>query len=238
LSVDGYDVVLSGAIATLTSLQTLQDCEDSGGTAPSCANITRPGPFSDRSPGNYPTEVSVVGTNIAQIKTRGIDIDASYRTSIGAGRAAVRLYATYVDRFATQLSGNQPLIDYAGFNAAGAGGVAGAIPKWKGTLSVNYDIGDVSFFVQESMIGKIKLGPTLVYAEPDVPAVFTTDLTLTARPAMMKGRGEVFLSVNNLFDRSPPLVYGFTAPGIGLSTLQNLYDSTGRQFTVGVRGSF
>lgn len=237
-SIDFYDMSLSGAVATLSSLQTLQDCEDSGGTAPSCANITRPLPFTDKTPANYPTEVSVVGTNIAVIKTRGVDIDASYRTDIGPGRAAIRLYASYIDRFQTQLSSNQPLIDFAGYNAAGAGGVAGAIPKVKGALSLSYDLKRVSVFIQENLIGKIKLGPTLVYAEPDVPAQVTTDLMLTVRPAVMHGRAEVFFSVANLFDQKAPLVYGFTAPGIGLSTIQNLYDTTGRQFTFGVRGSF
>lgn len=238
LSIDGYDVKLSGAVATLSALQTLQDCEDSGGSAPSCANITRPLPYANTSPANYPTEVSVVGTNIAVIKMRGVDLDLSYRARMGDGQAAIRLYGTYVDKFETQLSGNQPVIDYAGYNAAGAGGVAGAIPKLKGALSVSYDTERFGIFLQENMIGKIKLGPTLVYAEPSVPAVFMTDLTLTAKPLIGKGRAEFFLSVTNLFDRKAPLVYGFTAPGIGLSTIQNLYDTTGRQLTVGIRGSF
>jgi outer membrane receptor protein involved in Fe transport len=237
-SIDAYAMTLNGAIATLASLQTLQDCEDSGGTAPSCANITRPLPFSDKTPANYPTEVSVVGTNIAVIKTRGIDIDASYRAHIGPGRAAIRLYASYIDKFQTQLSSNQPLINFAGYNAAGAGGVAGAIPKVKGALSLSYDLANVSAFVQENVIGKIKLGPTLVYAEPAVPAQATTDIMLTVRPSVMRGHAEVFFSVTNLFDKKAPLVYGFTAPGIGLSTIQNLYDTTGRQFTAGVRSSF
>ena len=239
LSVDAYDVRIKGAIATLSTLQTLQACEDSGGTAPSCAQIIRPFPYSNTTAANYPSEVDVVGTNIASIKTRGIDIDASYRTRLGAGRLAARIYATYIDRFRTQLSGNQPLIDYAGYNAAGAGGVAGAIPRFKGAGSISYDLGLVSLFVQENVIGRIKLGPTLIYNQPDIKEVATTDLTLTFRPKPLERmRGELFFSVSNVFDRLPPLVYGSTAPGIGLSTLLNLYDTTGRQFTAGVRMSF
>jgi hypothetical protein len=45
----------------------------------------------------------------------------------------------------------------------------------------------------------------------------------------------VFATVNNLFNDTPPKFYGTTAPGIGLSTLVGLYDTTGTQFTAGVR---
>ena len=64
------------------------------------------------------------------------------------------------------------------------------------------------------------------------------DVTLTLRPEMIRGRGEFFLTVNNLFDRTPPQFYVNTVPGLGAGTLINLYDTTGRQFTAGVRFNF
>lgn len=235
IAIDAYDVKITGAIATLSALQALTDCEDSGGTAPSCANIIRPLPFSDRSPANYPTEISVSGVNIASIETRGIDLDATYRRSLGNGELGLRIFATYVDRFRTQLSANQPLIEYAGFSAAGSGGVAAAIPRFKGAFSVNYSLGDFSLFVQENVIGKIKLGPTSVYDEPSLPAWFTTDLTLSYNLDVSGHDGEFFLSATNLLNDTPPKFYGTTAPGIGLSTIVGLYDTTGTQLTAGIR---
>lgn len=237
LSVDGYNLKVDGAITTLSTIQILQDCEASGGTAPSCAAITRPLPFSDRSPANYPTEVRVGGVNISTIDTRGIDFDASYRSQVGPGQLALRLYATYVDRFRTRLSGSQPLIEYAGYTSNGTR-LDTPIPRIKGNVSVNYDLGAFSIFVQENMIGKMKLGPTQAYVEKHLPAFFTTDLTITARPAVLKGKAEFFATVNNLFDATPPDFFQTTVPGLGLGTLQVLYDTTGTQLTAGVRFSF
>ena len=235
IAIDAYDVEITGAIATLSALQALTDCEDSGGTAPSCANIDRPLPFSDRSPANYPTEIRVSGVNIASIKTRGVDVDATYHQQLGGGDLTLRLFASYVDRFRTQLSANQPLIEYVGYSAAGSGGVAGAIPQFKGTFSANYSIGAFSIFAQENVIGRIKLGPTSVYDEPSLPGWYTTDLTLSYNFDAYGHDGEFFVSATNLFDSTPPKFYGTTAPGIGLSTLVGLYDTTGTQYTTGVR---
>ncbi|MBC2777185.1 TonB-dependent receptor domain-containing protein [Parasphingopyxis marina] len=237
MSIDAYEIDLRGAISTLSAIQVLLDCESSGGTAPSCDTISRPLPFSDTSPANVPTEIRVTPINISTIETRGIDIDASYRTGFADGQLAVRLYATYVDRFRRQLSGSQPVIEYAGYSTLGARGDT-TVPRWKGALSVSYDSDDFSIFVQENMIGEIKLGPTLTYAEPNMPAWFTTDLTVTARPGFFNGDAELFFTVNNLFDDTPPIFFGNLVPGLGLGTLNNLYDTTGRQFTAGFRVNF
>ena len=238
ISVDYYQVSLQGAISTLSPLQTLQDCALSSGTAPSCVNIKRPLPYADASAANYPTEVDVVGTNIAAIKTHGIDVDASYRSALGGGELTLRMYASYVGSFQTQRSASQPVIDYAGYNNTGSGGVAPAVPRVKGYLSVNYGYGPLSVFVQEDVIGPIKNGPTLVFNEPATPVHSTTDLTLTYSLDGLFARPNLFLTVNNLFNRTPPLVYGTTAPGIGLSTILPLYDTTGRYFTLGARFQF
>ena len=116
-----------------------------------------------------------------------------------------------------------------------SGGVASAIPKFKGTFSVDYTIGGFSIFAQENVIGKIKLGPTSVYDEAPLPAWFTTDLTLSYDLSAYGHDAEIFISATNLFDDAPPKFYGTTAPGIGLSTIVGLYDTTGTQITTGVR---
>jgi len=58
------------------------------------------------------------------------------------------------------------------------------------------------------------------------------------RPKTNRIRSEIFFTVNNLFDATPPEFFQTTVPGLGLGTLQILYDTTGRQFTAGVRVSF
>ena len=238
LSVDYYDLRISGAITTLTPLALIQDCEASGGTAPSCANISRPLPFSDRTPANYPTQVTVSGVNAALIQTKGIDFDASYRTPLAGGQLTARLYASLLQTFKTQLALGQPLINYAGYNAAGSGGVTGGLPKLKGNMSINYEKGPFSIFVQENYISSLKFGPIQVYKDPHIDAFYTTDLTLTYKTQASGRNVEFFGTITNLFDATPPLVYPTSVPGAGLSTIVALYDVTGRAFVGGVRFAF
>jgi len=238
VSVDYYEIKVDGAISTLSAAQLLLDCEQASGNAPSCAAITRPLPFSDRSAANYPTEVRVAGVNISTLETGGIDLDASYRTDFADGNLGIRLFANWVDTFTTQLSESQPVIEYAGFSTLG-GRFDTTIPKFKGSFSVDYDNDRWGLFVQENLIGKIKLGPTLIYAQPDLPEFLTTDATLTVHLDELTGlEADFFLSVTNLFDETPPDFFVNTVPGLGVGTLVNLYDSTGRQFTTGVRFKF
>jgi len=238
LSVDYYNLRIADAITTLTPLALLQDCEASGGTAPSCANIQRPLPFSDRTPANYPTQVTVSGVNAALIQTKGFDIDASYRTGLAGGQLTARLFGTWMRSFKTQLALGQPLIDYAGYNAAGSGGVTGGLPKLKGNLSLNYEKGPLNLFVQENYIGPLKFGPIQVYKDPKIKAFYTTDVTVTYKLRAMGSDVQLFGTVTNLFDATPPLVYPTSVPGAGLSTIVALYDVTGRAFVGGLRFAF
>lgn len=231
LSVDYYQVHITDAIASLTAPQILLDCYQSGGTSPECALIKR------ASPTTYPYEVDLAGVNVAAIKTRGIDVEGSYSRTLGPGRLTTRLYATYVDQFLTQLATTLPFLEYAGRDAVGAGGVA-VVPRLKATGNIQYDIGRVGLFIQEEMIGSMKYNPQLIYAAPTIPPVFYTDATLTYRWQAHGAQVEAFTTVNNLFDKRAPLVNGTTAPGIGLSTIVGLYDTTGRYFNLGVRVAF
>ena len=64
VSVDYYDIKIEGAIANRTVAQLNQDCEASNGTAPSCALISRPLPFSAaRSPPCAPSPGISSGTS-------------------------------------------------------------------------------------------------------------------------------------------------------------------------------
>jgi len=239
LSLDYYRLAIKGAVATLTALAEDQACEASNGTSPACANIIRPHPFSDHTADNYPTEFLVSGVNVAAIHTDGFDLDATYNRTLLGGKLTTRAYASYINKFSTQLTANQAVIDYAGWNAAGAGGVAGAIPHFKGALSVGYTTHGYGAFVQENMIGSLRLGPLLKYVNTHVPGFFTTDLTLTydGLPPLWGGDVQLFLTTKNLFNLTPPKVYSTAVPG-GLSTITTLYDITGRSFVVGLRMNF
>lgn len=235
LSLDYYRINMTDAIATLTALAEDQACEASNGTSPACANIIRPHPFSDHTADNFPTEFIVSGVNVAAIHTDGVDLDLSYNTPVFGGTFTARAYATYIDDFSTQLTSNQPRINYAGWNAAGSGGVAGAIPRIKSLLNVGYQFHDFGLFINENIIGPIKLGPALKYVDDHVPGFYTTDLTFnyTGLPTIGHEKFQLFVTVSNLFDATPPRVESTAVPG-GLDTLTSLY-TVGRMFVAGVR---
>jgi len=235
ISVDYYHLRINGAITTQSVSDILNECEQSNGASPTCALIQRPFPFSDHSTANFPIQVSTISQNISFLDTRGIDIDASYRTTLGNGALQFRLYANIVDRFLQQNNSVAPVYDYAGYGANGT--LTAARPKFKGTLSVDYEVGPVGIFVQETLIGKMKLGPTQVYAEPDIKPVPYTDLTLTYRPPV-RGAPSLFFTVTNLLDRKPPLVAAPSSPGLYYPTLYTLYDVVGRTYTAGIRFKF
>jgi iron complex outermembrane receptor protein len=64
------------------------------------------------------------------------------------------------------------------------------------------------------------------------------DMTLSAK-AMGHGGGITpFFTINNLFDKKPPLIPALANPGVDYPTTLALYDVVGRAFTAGVRFKF
>ena len=232
MSVDYFKLKIDGAIGTLSIGQAIQNCLASGGTAPECALVMRP------SPKAFPTGARIAPSNIAFLKTSGIDFDATYRTELGNGNLNLRLYASYLDSYKTQQSATAPVLEFAG-RGSSANQPIGR-PKWRGTFNVNYNIGGLGLFVSEQYIGKLKLGsqePNQIFADPKVKPVWYTDATISYRLPSLGGTTELFLTVNNLFDKDPPLIPG-TLPGLNLPTIISLYDTVGRAFTFGARAKF
>ncbi|WP_156843205.1 TonB-dependent receptor domain-containing protein [Novosphingobium aquimarinum] len=229
LSVDYFNVRVRNAIQQISPIVANQECEASGGAAPSCALIIRPGPFSDRSPGNFPTSVRTAPANIAGLWTRGFDVEANYRARFGEDTLTARLAATYVDSFRTKASSTQPTIEYAGWTENDG------LAKLRASLSLNYQHEKLSVFVQERMIGSLKRGPVDQWAEPKLPATFYTDVNLGYDIA---DKTEAFFNVQNLFGQDPRYIGAGNTPGLIVPTLPGVYDLVGRTYTAGVRFNF
>lgn len=128
------------------------------------------------------------------------------------------------------------MIDRAGDNGQSAAGS----PHWQGTFSAQAEHGPLSLFVQERYIGGGTLDNTFTPSDINinrVPAVWYTDLTLRLRVPTVSRSAEFFLTVNNLFDRDPPIDPRFANFGT-VPTNRSLYDVVGRQFTSGIRFRF
>jgi outer membrane receptor protein involved in Fe transport len=221
-SVDYFDINLKGAIAQLTAQQTVDQC--AAGNAAVCSQLSFKG-----------TQLIIDGPslNLSQIKTRGVDVELSYSRAIGAGRLSVRALGSYLDKFETQTPGSPP-IDRAGDISVGG------TPHFTATFSALYsaDIGQV--FLQERLIGAGNVDNTFtpaIIADNHVPAVWYTDLTLRANAVQGNDKLQLFLTVNNLFNKEPPIVPSIPY-GAYRATNFSLYDVVGRYMTFGVSAKF
>lgn len=236
ISADWYSLKIEGAIAQQTVLDILNECEASNGLSPTCDLITRPLPFSDRTPANAPTAIRVINQNLSFIETSGIDLDASYRTDLGEGDLTLRLYVNWVNEFLQQTNSIARTYDYAGYVALGS--VSYALPNLRGTLTAQYSLGETDLILQQSMIGEMQLGPTQVYAVDPIDPYFYTDVTIRQGLPGLEG-WNAFFTVNNLFDKQPPFIAAAgSSAGTYYPTVGQLYDISGRTFTAGLRFSF
>lgn len=221
ISADFYDIKLNGAIAQLTPQQTIDQCNL--GFQPACAQISNPGQLT----------LTIPTLNLTSIKTRGVDVEAYYSTSAGAGNLKIRGLLTYLDKYDTALPGTPAL------KRAGDIGTTGT-PRWGGTLSVNYTIEPFDLFVQERFIGSGKIDTMAApntFENNHVGAVFYTDVTARWNTPGLGGQGQFFLTINNLFDRQPPIVPTIPYGGYRATNFA-LYDVIGRYITVGFQAKF
>jgi iron complex outermembrane receptor protein len=228
-SVDWYRLGISGAVGTIAAQTIVNDCFTSGGTSSECSFIQRATPTS------FPTSVTLAPLNSQTLLTEGWDFDLSYRSNVGPGSLTTRLYANYLDRFVNPVLGSENS-NLAGF----AVNQTAAYPRIRSSLNVDYKIGPIDAFVAEQFIGPMNLNAPIqdnIHLNPDVPAVWYTNLTLDYATPLQGVDGHVFFTVNNLFDKQFPIIPG-TIPGVNLPTALSLYDTVGRAFTLGVRVKF
>lgn len=232
LSVDYFRLKITDQINTLTAQQILNNCVSLGSSAVECGFISRPSPTA------FPTLIRIAPANIAFVDTRGIDVDASYRTRLGEGALSLRVYANYLDKYDTQQNGTAPIISYAGKSLVNS--TPTGYPRWRGSLTVDYAIGNFGVTVFQQYIGKqtlfIPSAPSN-FVDPTISPVWYTDLSLRYKVPTAGGGVEFFGTVNNLFDKRPPLIPGTTV-AVNLPTNIALYDQVQRSFTAGVRFTF
>jgi len=246
LSVDAYRIQIEDAISSIDPVVALQSCEDTGGAGPTCSLISRPLPFSDRTPANFPNSVLQLPINVATIKQKGIDVEASYRFpgsnifSDLTGSFEFRGLLSHIYDLRTDLGFNQPVQQSAGYRG---------IPKWRGSISVSYQDDLVGVFIQERFTGSYNMSiyrnlttgaDAQVFADHGrAPNYGYTDMTLSLKPTKAID-GELFVTVNNLFNTGAPLLFpsGNNSVNLYYPTIRTSYDVIGRYFTGGFRVKF
>ena len=244
-SIDYYEIDIKDAISTIAATDgTVQRaCDASNGTSPLCDLFTRPLPFSDRSPANFPTQIRITSLNVASLKQSGIDAEINYRFEVAGGMLSLRGLASHVIKQDTQQFEGAPIIKWGGTAPTPPPPVLSGfgVPHWRLTAFARFELDRLTFDVQQRWRNSMRQNgdAALVYAEPKVPAVGYTDVTVTYlfnRSRNLTG----FVSIENFFDKeSPPFItnnYG-SVPGF-YYPVANGDDIMGRYITGGLRMRF
>ncbi|MEJ0039705.1 MAG: TonB-dependent receptor [Gammaproteobacteria bacterium] len=235
-SFDFYDITIKDAIGTLSGQVIIDQCFQ--GATSLCGLL-------HRDTTGVLVSVDAPYLNLSSRKTRGLDVEMAYRAPVAGGTLDLRGLATYIDTLTTKNPG-APVIESAGQTGIlGSGGV----PHIVADVSASYrGNGGFGAYLQERYIGKGALDKTLTPAILDpasnrVSAVMYTDLTLTQRIGDRSSQpwsAELFFTVNNLFDRDPPVAASpwFVFGVANGSTNASVFDVIGRQYNAGIRVQF
>jgi len=238
-SLDFYDIEIKDAIGTLAGQTIVDQCFQ--GATSLCDLLTRDAT-------GVLTAVDAPYLNLSQRKTRGYDFELSYQRPLGDGSLTLRGLASYVDTLTT-LNPGAPEIESAG--QTGRPGTGG-IPSLVANASAQYRSGGgYGAYAQlryiDDGINDMTLLPTILDpAQNRVSSVTYTDLTLSKRIGNFVANGdsswgaEFFVTVNNVFDRDPPVAASpwlvFGAPNGG--TNGAIFDLIGRRYNAGIRMQF
>jgi outer membrane receptor protein involved in Fe transport len=228
--VDWYSIDVKEAIGMLGPQNIVNECYE--GAERLCALIKRD-PVS-----HVITGMSDVFLNINSEKVVGTDLEADYRTSLGAGRSlTLRLLGGYLEEEA---------LSNLGAPAQQQAGTTGnlPLPRLQLNLGVNYAQGPYSVFVNERFISSGRrewndnqpaLGGMTINDDHIASALYTDlNLAYTLRTA---GEDEVqlYLNVQNLFNRTPPRVPIYSGLDGTQDTNRALFDVLGRRFVAGFK---
>jgi outer membrane receptor protein involved in Fe transport len=233
-SLDFYSIEIQDAIAQLGTQEILDRCYLQGAQE-ICALISR-----NDTGTPFIRQIFNVFINIAETKTSGIDVEASYRKNdiriFGGGDESigVRFFANYLDEVSSQFVGVVPL------NEAGEL----AYPEWLATGSFTYTNGPFSANWQtryrDSTIREMLWVEGRDIADNSVSGRTYTNVNLSYDLEWGTATGQAYFYVGNLFDKDPPMVPGAVGATTGTAafTDNNRFDTLGRTYSLGVRFEF
>jgi len=223
LSVDYYHIKIRDAISTPTAQDIADGCRN-GTIANACSLITRDAngiiTVLQRAPLNYKSE-----------EIEGVDIEAGYRFALGNGNVSIRSLWSYIGK--RSLTGLGVVDSQLGEVSQG-----GPV-KLRGFTSVQFDNDRVGLSVRHRFIGQGVIDASWTAADINnntVPAISYIDLSATGKFKVGGVAFELFGSIDNLFNVSPPrapAIQGTTNTTLG--TAGGVYDTIGRYFRAGLR---
>jgi len=239
LSIDYFDIQVSGAIGTPGADVTMQICLQTGDPS-SCRLIHRAAGTGSLwlGPQGY---VADIDENASLLRTRGFDVEAFWSLPLPAwrgarlGRASVALDGGHLTSFIARTVPGAAAYDCAGYYGSFCGE---PLPDWRHVLRATwnapwgFDLSLAWRYIAAARLDATSSNPFLAApfaaADAGLAARNYFDLSVNWR---LSWRLQIRAGVNNLFDIDPPVV-GVGATGVFPTTNGNtfpgLYDCLGR----------
>jgi iron complex outermembrane recepter protein len=224
-SVDYYDIRIADVLQSVSANETVERCVL--GQQIFCDNVTRVN--------GVLTSVRTRTQNLAQARTKGVDLDFNYRTQIMDKDTTFRVIGTRLLEQSTTTP-NATTSSYVDR----VGDINMGFSKWILTAMTNVDFGALAVNANARFIGKGKYNTTYVPGDiapewEEVGSMLTLDVGARYR-LEMEGKPELYVNVANVLDRAPPMLPSSAL--VGAQTNERVYDTLGRYFTAGFRIQF
>jgi iron complex outermembrane receptor protein len=255
-SVDYYEIELKDGVQRGSSQLVADNCAAATGPNPTPTQWATLCPLMTFGPSG-----AVVGDNVASVQApyyndlpyeaAGVDFAGNYSFDIGGDKTmSLRLMATHALNQQVVIGVNRLERDIAGQT-----GNEGFLPdytsaaEWNINLIASFSTGAFTVTTQGRYTSEGELdlvsprrdpsdplyNPTLVNSIVDntVPSHFTQNVTASYDFNVRDTEAEVWMSVNNIWDKDPPFSAGGTGGVNGI-----FYDTLGRAYRLGVRFNF
>jgi iron complex outermembrane recepter protein len=233
VSLDWYQIIIEKAIDTFNANQIISQCI--AGNSVFCSSLVFGGP------GGALSQVNEGFLNADADSTSGLDLAADYRMPFMDGNLAFHLAGNYTFEETFEALGTST--DFAnslGFDSSWPD-FADGVPKFRGTAAATYTQGPWSGTLQGRFIGAAKLNNGWAQGvnvdNNNVPAVAYLDMRLSYRLPHF----DIYGAIDNVTNVFPPILplSAFTGdPSFTTPTRDDVYDSFGRVYRVGIRARF
>jgi len=240
MSLDYYDIKVSGAIDILTSTLAVTLCR-AGTNSAVCTIGTDANGIPDRILG-----LSTIYRNVNELNARGWELVSNYSFPLVDGDVNLAFNANYVDTLSTSLpdGSRQEFSDVTGNSGSVTtifgvpkyrldGVVTYARPTWSVTTQYRY--------IPRGYLNRNWIGPQDEGYSPYLPNSVSNNRIGSRLYVNLNGnvklfgdgahKVELFGSINNLFDRDPPPNLRYTGNGL-------YFDPVGRSYRIGVRANW
>lgn len=235
LTVDRFDIKIDGFINTVGRQAKVNLCYDTTDRQ-FCGDITRG--FRPEVNGNFAlTAINDQLLNVNTFRVKGFDVEARYSFDPGISfgsepsQLMLQVVSTIYDKAEqTQPTGEVTKLDgYAGGDTSTQGFL-----RWQATGNIMFSSGPFGLTYSMRYIPKTKASPFLE-GFPKIPAASYHNLRLNFD---ITDGANIYMGVNNLFDRKPPIVPDNTSGSQAQNTISGFYDVFGRSFFIGTKLSF